>query len=513
LNTSLPSIVAYARSGALEHAWRLFRAGGYEAVTDDPAVLSVRGRLLKDSARAAAGPARRAFYRQAAEAYARAGRLGGAAYPLINAATLSLLAGQPQKSRALAKRVLARGDDPDETPYYRAATRAEALLLLGDLTAAKDGLAKALAAAPRAYEDHASTLRQFALILAERKADAAWLDAYRPPRVLHFAGHMGVAPDGGGIAKRIRDIVRDENVGFGYGALAAGADIVVAEALIEAGAELHLILPLLPDAFRAQSVARFGRSWASRFDRLVERAESIRATGSASEPLTSLSIRLAAEVAMGRAAMQAETLATEAIQLLVADRKPAAGRASGGSGAIWARGGRRTYVLAAPRARRAEATGIGSGNGHGILAAMLRIEPDSPDALAPLRRSLAKGDKPRIAPRWSGEAVAAAYDTAAAAARAALAAASRLAGGGRIAAHYSVVHAKSDPFGGGRWLSGAAAGIAAQILPSTPPGAIYVTEDFAAALRAAAPEGAFRVEYVGELDAPGGAMPLYALKR
>ena len=89
---SLLSIIAYARSGALDHACRLFLEGGFELVDDDPAVLSVRGRLLKDRALAAEGAERRRLYLEAAGAYARAGEIGGATYPLINAATLSLLA-------------------------------------------------------------------------------------------------------------------------------------------------------------------------------------------------------------------------------------------------------------------------------------------------------------------------------------------------------------------------------------------------------------------------------------
>ena len=66
---SLLSIVAHARSGALDHAWRLFRDAGLEGVGDDAAVLSVRGRLFKDRALAAVTlDERQGFYRQAAEA-------------------------------------------------------------------------------------------------------------------------------------------------------------------------------------------------------------------------------------------------------------------------------------------------------------------------------------------------------------------------------------------------------------------------------------------------------------
>ncbi|MET0273023.1 MAG: hypothetical protein ABW360_08540, partial [Phenylobacterium sp.] len=65
-------IIAHARAGALDHAWRLFVETGLEGA-DEPAALSVKGRLLKDRARAAEGVARRDLYRQAAAAYLRAG--------------------------------------------------------------------------------------------------------------------------------------------------------------------------------------------------------------------------------------------------------------------------------------------------------------------------------------------------------------------------------------------------------------------------------------------------------
>ncbi len=66
-------------------------------------------------------------------------------YPLINAATLSLLSGDRAQAEEIAREVLeriAREPDEPETPYWRAATEAEALLLLGrtgEARAALDG--------------------------------------------------------------------------------------------------------------------------------------------------------------------------------------------------------------------------------------------------------------------------------------------------------------------------------------------------------------------------------------
>ena len=64
---ALLAIVAHARTGALEHAWRLYREAGLDREHDDPTVLTVRGRLLKDQAVASRGEERRRLYLEAGE--------------------------------------------------------------------------------------------------------------------------------------------------------------------------------------------------------------------------------------------------------------------------------------------------------------------------------------------------------------------------------------------------------------------------------------------------------------
>ena len=531
VNTSILSVIAHARSGALEHAWAMFRAAGLDSVTNDPAVLSVHGRLLKDSAVAAKGAARRGLYLKAARAYARAGALGGALYPLINAATLSLLGGRRDKARALAQQVLdrgQRGEDEPETPYWRAATRAEALLLTGETAKARKEFKDAISLAPRAYEDHASTLRQFALILDELGEDQGWLDACRPPRSLHFAGHMALSSRGGTIERQIRAIIDRERIGFGYGALAAGADIVIAEALLEKGAQLHLILPTPVARFRRASVARFGSVWARRFDGVLESATSVRSIAKECDPHSPLAFRLTTEIAMGSAVMHADTLTSEAVQLLILEKT--AGRSkpmgvSAAAGATWRAGGRRQHVIAAPRVRTAKgALPARPGRASQIcLAAMLRIDLASADletiaAILPkLARMLSAQPGPMIAPRWTGEEIVTAYETVSQAAQAALSAAQILktTSGPRIAGHYALVERTADPFDGGQVLSGCEARTVREMLRSTPPFSVHVSEDFAAALFSGPAAGRPRVEYVGELPSDRiepHPMRLYSLR-
>lgn len=513
----LLSIIAHARSGALDRAWAMFRDGGYDGIDDDPAVLSVKGRLLKDMALAASGEIRRQYYRQAAGAYGRAAAIGGTAYPLINAATLAFLADDADMARVRAEAILARADDEAETPYYRAATRAEALLLLGDTAQARVAFDAAVKRAPLAFEDHASTLRQFGLILDARGEDRTWLDAYRPPRSLHFAGHIMLASESGALAEAIRAFLATERIGFGFGALAAGADILIAEALLAADAELHLVLPAPTDAFRSVSVSRFGADWARRFDAAIAAAASVHAIDGGDDPLSPLAWQLAADVAMGKAAMQAELLMTEAVQLVVSDQEQSDGERSGGSawaGASWRRSGRRQCLLQAQRsARDAEEPAAPPSQ---ILAALLRIEIADParavEILASLADVLAAGPAPLVAARWTGDAVLVGYEAPSLAAGAARSVARSAGGAVGIAGHCAVVTRAADPFGGAPLAFGPAIGVLARIAASTPAGAVHVSEDFAAALHAGSIAPRPRTEMIGELPAVPVPMRLFSLK-
>jgi tetratricopeptide (TPR) repeat protein len=533
---TLPTIVAHARSGSLNHAWKLFRQAGFDQVDDDPAVLSVRGRLLKDGALAAEGEARRQAYLSAADSYARAADLEGDVYPLINAATLSLLAGLRDPARWRAQQVLERiaaGVDEAETPYWRVATRGEALLLLGRIDEAREALGEAIASAPKAWEDHASTLRQFALILDAQDQDSAWLDACRPPRALHFAGHMGLASEDPGLRARIAEHLVKERIGFGFGALAAGADILIAETLLDHGAELHLILPTGVEDFREASVDRYGIGWAIRFDQILHRAESLRALGPAAGSTHPLAIRLAAEIAMGGAVMKARTYLSEATQLLVLDRPEPEPDDTGASAWIksaWARGGLRQHILVAPRetprpsdlAQPETAAAV-------VLAALLVLDLTAEvntgdrrqdelvsEILPKIAAILADAPAPLAPPQWRRDAVLLTYakpDEAAqvaAAIVAALAETTPL----RVGGHYGLVRRFEDPLGSGVRIVGAATDMAFQVLASTPTGAIHVTEDFAAALHATPIRHGPRTEYIGDLPPADveDEMRLFSLK-
>jgi hypothetical protein len=504
-------------------AWQCFTAAGYDDKFEDAAALGVKGRLLKDRALGSNELERRRLYAQASDAYRRASALNGATYPLINAASLSLLAGRERQAEDLALQVLRQIDeDPDEpeTPYYGMATRAEALLLLDRHEEARALFADAIALAPKAWEDHASTLRQFSLILAVQGRDSSWLDDYRPPRSLHFGGHMSFDPK---VVRRehfdekIATVLEEENVGFGFGALAAGADIIIAEALLARGAELHAVLPGGAEAFAAVSVDPFGKAWRRRFDSVLAMADTVRPVRPIGAPPGAAMIGLADEVAMGAALMNGRRLESSAVQLLVLDSSAEASGASGRSREIWAAGAWRQRVLTAPRETRRDASepAPDSAGPLAVLAIGLGADVRLSKALADLHHEVANLSAPALAPYLTEDRLILAYPGPGEAAEAAIRLLATFSGAPalRIGGQYGTAGTFRDPFSGALRLPPAATAAAAGALASAPPGTAVVTDDFAAALAAAGPRRPAS-EYIGELDAPDGGPPvgLYALK-
>lgn len=517
----LAPIIHAARAGARQRAWRLFREAGLEGA-DQPAALAVQGRLLKDEARAAEGAARREFYVRSAAAYLRAHVLSGALYPLINAASLSLLAGQGEAARELAAKALAAPPDPDETAYFQAATPAEALLVLGRVDEARRALGDAVARAPEAWADHASTIRQFELLLAALGQDAGWLDALRPPRPLCFAGHMAVAPDDRQLAGQVAEALEANRIGFGYGALAAGADIVIAEALLARGAELHLVLPGSAAAFRAASVAQFGEAWTGRFDTVMDAATSVRVLAGAAGPAQRLALQLGGETAMGLAAMQAQTLASRAAQLVVLEDAAAVAGEPGSSAwsrAVWTAAGREgPVIIEAPRDPAAPAPTGAPDRADLRLAAMLTaiVAPTPAETLAsevlPVLRALAFAEGTPPLAQWCEDRLFLAFDTPGQAAAAARRLTEQFGEAVRVGGHYGVALEAGDPFGGGgRLLLGEAAALSGRLAGAALPGGAQVSEAFAAALHA---HGPARTEPVGELEGQPAdrPLPVYALR-
>ncbi|MBC2651893.1 hypothetical protein H7F50_08055 [Novosphingobium flavum] len=528
---TLARIVTVARAGSLTHALALFRAAGFDRADHDPAALAVAGRLAKDQALRAPAAERPALLARAAAAYAAADALAPQPYTRINQATLTWLAGDRAAGEDLARAVLAwldTGNHPPETPYWLAATRAEALLLLGDRAAAGQWLGQAIARQPDAWEDQAATLRQLGLILVAQGTDAGWLDAYRPGRVIHFGGHLGIADTAAAaLGTRVEAVLAEQRVIAGHGALAAGADLVVAAALLARGAELHVVLPTAPESFVAQSVAPYGGFWVELYRRVADAATSLQGVTTLGGDYQPLANRLAADVAMGAARLHAHRLETAAVQVLVTDSAGPGygqGTATAYLGERWCEtagaGGAGQTCLAEPRSAPVAASGTKPAEGRRDLRLMtwLYLAPipatgpsDAAfaarvdDALTPLLHRLDAGPRPDVMLSAADGVIAGFAEVEPAWDYAALA----LAGADPqvcVAGHYGLVHAIAA--GGATTFAGAALARLEPLRRAALPGVLLASDTLAASLCVRHSHDLL-VEEIGEDD--GGA--LYAIRR
>ena len=142
--------------------------------------------------------------------------------------------------------------------------------------------------------------------------ETAWLDLLRPPRSLHYSASAAAGDAGSGEAT-IAGILDEEDVGFGYGALAAGAEIAVAEALLARGAELHVILPSDAASFAARFVDPFGPTGAAGSTPRSRRPRRSSMVRPLQVPPDGRMAALAHEVALGAAMLNAERLMGEAV--------------------------------------------------------------------------------------------------------------------------------------------------------------------------------------------------------
>jgi len=519
-------ILTLARSGALDRALRLFHGEGLDDVVDDAAVLSVKGRLLKDRARLAQGEDRTHLWRESGEAYALAAELSGWPYHLINAATLSLLGGDAVLARSKASRVLEvldSGQDISETAYYLFATRAEALLLLGLRDEAEAALRQAVQLAPSAWEDHATTRRQFRLILSLIGGDDDWLEVLRPPSSLHFAGPMTLI-DTPELRDRVHSLLRATRTGFAFGALAGGSDIIIAEAVLDHGAELEIVLPFPPDQFRAMSVEPLGGTWAARFDNILSRSTLHPVQGSTIGAPCLAAVKIAAEVAMGRAIAHAQSLYDEAFQLILADETVGApsGSITRWIEARWRRSMRPQHIVFAASPSDATVAAGASIADNGLLpAAVLAIAFDEAllgmgsltQEVSDLRDRLERaiGDLFLLTPAIQvGRTVQVAFAEPDEAAEAARRISDICGERCRIGGHYSVAGWRPGLFGA-RVLTGPATIWPDRLLAAAPAGAAYVSEPFAMALRSVSPNVENHTVYGGDVSDTPEPMEAYRL--
>ena len=542
-------ILALAWMGDTDRAMAKFAEYGLEG-SSNVDERTIGARILKDRAfNTPAGPARQAAMEKAFEAYHDVYEATRDSFPGINAATLALLAGREAESRALAEALLADPEVAAPTGYYKAATRAEALLLLGRSEEVTEVLASEAIRSSTDLGGRSSTLRQLGMIgahLGMSEHDRATLVApLRPPRVLHYCGHMfgADAADEARIRAAVEAVLDEEQVGFAYGALACGSDIIAAEALLRRGVELNVIMPFEEQDFLEQSVRPGGPGWEERFRACLRGAKRVVHASPMAYFGNPDQYGYASRMAMGLAGLRAEHLAAEPIQLAIWDGAAPEGPAGTAADVLaWQEAGGRTRTVDPGRVTR----GLDRppprivARAERALAAILftdfagfsklseTVLPAFWDGVMRIIAEVLDAHGEAVVSRNSwGDALYGVISNAPTAAEISLQIQDALDGfdysalglegkGGRmrIGAHYGPAYRAIDHITGRLSFYGNEVSKAARIEPVTPTGAVFVTEPFAAILALEAPDR-FDCRYVGRIQlAKGyGSYPMYRLTR
>lgn len=336
-------------------------------------------------------------------------------------------------------------------------------------------------------------------------------------RVAFYCGHM--FNTGGSeeplLAARIADALDRLDVRAGFGPLACGADILIAEALLARGTPLHLVLPFAEDDFLAESVLCGGEGWLARYHAVRGRAASLHLATTGAYVGDDNQFAYNTRLAMGLASLHAREHALDPVQIAVVSDSIASLSPTGLAGtkadiALWRELGHETVVIpagAVPRelvfpprqpaepGLRREIRSILFADYKGFSRLGERELPlFMAQVMGRIGAVVAEYDAHvEFANSW-GDAIYAVIDEPQVAARMALELQRRLHGlpadltppgaiaGMRIGLHYGPVWAGTDRITGQPLWYGGEVNKTARIEPVTPVGGVYCTESFAAAL-------------------------------
>lgn len=330
--------LALARSGATQKANTLLT----QLVNnnqEDIETLSLLARTYKDLWQQYQGDSKaQEQLRLSAYYYQQAYQKSQDIYPGINAATMTLLAGDNQTAIKIAQEVkqqcqekLPSDGNFNSSDYWNLATLAEACLISGQKTEAENYYQTATKVAYHRYGDISSTRRNAKIILHYLHEDLNLLSKWFPlPKVAVFSGHMIDLPSRSKprfspsmetqVYQAIKQKLQDFEIKIGYASGACGGDILFLEAILELGGEIHLVLPYPQEQFIQDSVDIIpDGNWKLRFLNLVQQATeiTIASTYSSSEKVSLY--QYANRLLHGLATMRSQQLDTELIPVALWD--------------------------------------------------------------------------------------------------------------------------------------------------------------------------------------------------
>lgn len=526
------------------------------ALAEDIAALSAR--IAKDQALQVSPAERPPLAAAAAAAYEDVYRRLGRSYAGINAATLWQIAGRQAQAHDLARDVLkvvaretaALTGPADPNHYWAWATRAEALLVLSDTDGAIAALQTAVVGGREDLGPHATTRRQLRFLCQAMGLDPRPIvDVLAQPEVIHFCGHM-TAPPGSrsrfpheqqaGVAAQVRASLQAHRVGFAHGSLASGADIIIAEAALELGVELHLVLPFALDEFIAISVEPAGPDWVARFRHCLGAATAVTIASDSAYNRDDVLFSYAGRIAMGQAMNRAASIDARVWQLAVFDGDEANEKAGTAHDIQqWRLAGGTTEIIPVRSTRTSPTAPFITTSAKRVIHAVLfgdfkgfsrlhdeHIKLFLTTVMQPVAEVLDRYGAHVIVRNTWGDGLFLVIDNAVNGARLALDLQERLqtvdlAAAGlpadmalRLGGHVAPLVPVYDPVLRINMVMGRGLTRAARIEPRTPPGEVYVTTGFAALLRLE-PDSGVTSEYVGHLTTAKNfeTTPMYLLRR
>ena len=327
------AVLATARSGGPQSALEEFEKLGLGKDLSNEDTACLRPRLQRDLAWLAGGDnPNRDLLRESAEGYENTFLACDGYYSGVNAAAGYALLGDTEKAGAIAKKVKAvieermRTHEEDADEYFIRASLAECALISGDIVGAASLFQHACTATDVTAGKKATTRKQLKRLAAFSKIDDAWINSVAPQgKVIFYSGPLVRVDDHfeeelTELKYEVLKFLASNSVERAFGALASGADIVVAEAMLEAGVDLSVYLPMPPAEFLRQSVRVGGDNWRERFFLCMRRAATVGWNAHATTP-TSAAFILGAEVAMGKAINHAQQLDAEAFGFFSAQKE------------------------------------------------------------------------------------------------------------------------------------------------------------------------------------------------
>ena len=437
-----------------------------------------------------------------------AGDIGGGIYNGINAASTALLMGDNLAAAKLAEEVSALCDQCDPPDYWSLASKAEAMLVRQDLASAEALYAEAAAHCGAASGDVSATRRQARLLLNAIGQDPQALDHCFPVPAIHVvrtALRMSQAAKQFDEVRRQADVaVPKDGKHFLYICVLSYPDLAVVEAFLDAGHEVHVVLPVSPDGCAMadeQGVAP------EKLRAVLDRCASVLVASGLRAKSSPVNTQYAELLRDGLALLHAQSLDADLItEDLVRDAQGmrlAAAKISATPP--------RPFAAAKERVRAilfADAVNFSRLNED-------QVETFSRDFLGAIadviRHSL---HRPLLQKTW-GDGLCIVFETLSDAGQFALELRDRIVSTDwaalglpkelslRIALHAGPIFEIMDPITERKDFTGVHVSRGARIEPKTPPGQVYASENFAA-LAAAQRITDFRCEYVGQLPLAKG---------